>query len=232
MVKNIVFFTGAGISKESGIPVFRDSFNSLWKRYKIEDVATKESWKNNKEDLLIFYNERRKDLQRCEPNKAHFIISEIQETKNNNVSVITQNVDDLHEKSGTKCIIHLHGKLTNSRSSLDRNLIYDIGYGEINLGDKCEKGSQLRPDVVLFGEDVPKIKEAEKLIDDCDIFVVIGTSLNVYPAYGLLDYAIDKNKKIFIINPEDHNDTYKKYPNVSMIKDEAISGMEKLKLII
>tara|TARA_B100001029_G_scaffold104123_1_gene85828 strand:+ start:106 stop:789 length:684 start_codon:yes stop_codon:yes gene_type:complete len=196
-MKNIVVFTGAGISAESGLGTFRDS-DGLWDKYRIEDVATPEAFKRNPSLVLDFYNIRRKQLLNSEPNEAHFALNRLQEKFN--LSIITQNVDDLHERSGSKNILHLHGKLTESKSIIN-NKIYQIKGHALNIGDYCEKGGQLRPNVVWFGEDVPNMEVAIQKVRECDIFIIIGTSLNVFPAASLIDYAI-KSERIILIDPK------------------------------
>lgn len=196
-MKKIVILTGAGVSKESGIQTFRDSSESLWNNYKIEDVATIDAWRKNRELVLDFYNQRRSQLKEVEPNEAHFSISRLQESFD--VEVITQNVDNLHERSGSNKVLHLHGELTKVRSSLDEKLVYDW-YDDCNIGDKCEKGSQLRPHIVWFGEDVPKLSEAADLVYDADIVIVIGTSFTVYPAASLMEYS-KGDTEIYIVDP-------------------------------
>ena len=184
-MKRLAILSGAGVSKESGINTFRDS-NGLWEQYPVEEVASIEGWYKNPQLMLRFYNMRRKDLQSREPNKAHKIIAELE--KYFKIDVITQNVDNLHERAGSTNIIHLHGELTKARGELSEYPVYDIGYEDINWGDKTPSGEQLRPHIVWFGEAVPMIEKAAKIIEDCDILLVIGTSLNVYPAAGLIHY--------------------------------------------
>jgi len=196
-MKNIVVLTGAGVSKESGIQTFRDSSESLWNNYKIEDVATIDAWKKNRELVLDFYNQRRSQLKEVEPNEAHFSISRLQEFFD--VELITQNVDNLHERAGSNKVLHLHGELTKVRSSLDEKLVYDW-HDDCNIGDKCEKGSQLRPHIVWFGEDVPKLQEAADLVYDADIVIVVGTSFTVYPAASLMEYS-KSDTEIYIVDP-------------------------------
>lgn len=196
-MKKIVVLTGAGVSKESGVETFRDNQDSLWNNYKIEDVATIDAWRKNRELVLDFYNQRRKQLKEVEPNEAHFSISRLQE--NFDVNVVTQNVDNLHERAGSNKILHLHGELTKVRSSLDETLIYDW-HEDCNIGDKCEKGSQLRPHIVWFGEMVPKLSEAADLVYDADIVIVVGTSFTVYPAASLMEYS-KSDTQIYIVDP-------------------------------
>jgi len=196
-MKKIVVLTGAGVSKESGIETFRDSKESLWNNYKIEDVATINAWRKNRELVLDFYNQRRSQLKEVEPNEAHFSISRLQESFD--VDVVTQNVDNLHERAGSNKVLHLHGELTKVRSSLDETLVYDW-HEDCNIGDKCEKGSQLRPHIVWFGEMVPKLSEAADLVYDADIVIVVGTSFTVYPAASLMEHS-KGDTKIYIVDP-------------------------------
>jgi len=171
-MKNIVVFTGAGISAESGLGTFRDS-NGLWDNYKIEEVATPQAFKSNPALVLEFYNIRRRQLLKASPNIAHKSLNKLEEKYN--LNVITQNIDDLHERSGTKNVLHLHGKLTESKSTFN-NEIYEINGSELNIGHTCQNGKQLRPNVVWFGEDVPNMEIAIELVKNADIFIVIGTS--------------------------------------------------------
>jgi NAD-dependent deacetylase len=185
-MKKLVILTGAGMSSESGIKTFRDS-GGLWEEYDVTEVATPAAWVKNRDLVLRFYNERRQQLAASKPNRGHLGIAELE--KHFDVQIITQNIDDLHERAGSTKILHLHGELTKARSSADPSLIYDIGYKDIHPGDKCEKGSQLRPHIVWFGEEVPMMDKAAELTAVADIFVVVGSSLNVYPAAGLINYA-------------------------------------------
>lgn len=196
-MKKIVILSGAGVSAESGIKTFRDS-GGLWDGYNVMDVASPEGWTKDRELVLGFYNERRKNAISAKPNEGHKIIAELESQFQ--VIVITQNVDNLHEKAGSTKVLHLHGELFKSRSTVDPNLIYDIEGWELNIGDKCDKGSQLRPHIVWFGEMVPMMDVAVEETLSADIFIVIGTSLQVYPAAGLLEYVKESNPK-FIIDP-------------------------------
>ncbi len=196
-MKKIIVLTGAGISAESGISTFRDS-GGLWEQYKIEDVATFDAWKRDRELVLEFYNQRRRQLATVKPNAAHIALASL-ETKYD-VQIITQNVDDLHERGGSSKILHLHGEMVKARSTLNENLIYTIGYNDIKPGDHCEKGSQLRPHIVWFGEAVPEISRAAELTAQADILLVIGTSLNVYPAAGLAQVT-SANCRCYLIDP-------------------------------
>ncbi len=198
--KRIAVLTGAGVSKESGIETFRDSKESLWNNYKIEDVATIEAWNKNPELVLDFYNQRRRQLEGVNPNDAHKKIAELQEKFD--VHIITQNIDNLHERAGSKKILHLHGELTKAKSSKPgkESNVVDIGYSDIKMGDLCQEGLQLRPMVVWFGEGVPYLQPAADLVYDADIVIVIGTSFTVYPAASLMTYA-KSDTPIYIIDP-------------------------------
>lgn len=218
-MKKIVVLTGAGISSESGIKTFRDS-NGLWENHNIEEVATFDAWLKNRKLVLEFYNQRRKQLLECTPNNAHYKLAELENQYD--VEIITQNVDDLHERGGSSKILHLHGELKKARSTSDENLIYDIKGWELKEGDKCEKGSQLRPHIVWFGEAVPAIEQAIEITQQADIFLIIGTSLNVYPAAGLYNY-VPQNTPIFIIDKNDLNT--KHIHNVKFIKKSATEGI-------
>jgi len=185
-MKTIVILTGAGISAESGLKTFRDA-DGLWEGYSIEDVATPEAWKRNPALVQQFYNERRKSVLEARPNDAHYALVKLQEKYK--VYIITQNVDDLHERAGSENVLHLHGVITRSQSDLDPQLTYPIEGWELRDTDVCEHGKQLRPHVVWFGEDVPMISVAANICRQADIFMVIGTSLQVYPAAGLISYV-------------------------------------------
>lgn len=197
MKPNIVVLTGAGISAESGIATFRDS-GGLWEQYKIEDVATPDAWRRNPKLVTEFYNMRRAQAANAQPNAAHLALVKLEEKFN--VHIITQNVDDLHERAGSANVLHLHGELCKVRSTLDAKLVYNVGSKAIAIGDKCEKGSQLRPHIVWFGEAVPAMDDAIALAQKADIFMVIGTSLQVYPAAGLLHFAAEDIPK-YLIDP-------------------------------
>jgi NAD-dependent deacetylase len=198
MMKKIVVLTGAGVSAESGLKTFRDH-DGLWHNYRVEDVATPEAWEKDMELVLAFYNERRKGLMEAQPNAAHFALARLEQKFD--VQVITQNIDDLHERGGSTKVLHLHGELKKARSTVDPSLVYEINGWELNRGDLCEKGSQLRPHVVWFGESVPMIVEAARLCEEADICLIIGTSLQVYPAAGLLLYIFQGAPK-YLIDPK------------------------------
>jgi NAD-dependent deacetylase len=221
-MKKLVVLTGAGMSSESGIRTFRDS-GGLWEEYDVQEVATYDAWMRNRELVLRFYNERRRQLEACKPNEGHTGLVQLE--RHFDVQIITQNIDDLHERAGSKKILHLHGELTRARSTVDPLLIYDIGYRDISNGDKCEKGSQLRPHIVWFGEEVPMLDKAVKLAAEADIFVVIGSSLNVYPAAGLVNYAPEK-ASLWLIDPKDVDVPV--YRKVEVIKEKAGLGVELL----
>ncbi|MFM8740010.1 MAG: SIR2 family NAD-dependent protein deacylase, partial [Cytophagales bacterium] len=191
-MKKLIVLTGAGISAESGLATFRDS-GGLWEGYQVEDVATPEAWRKNQELVLEFYNQRRKAALEAKPTRGHAILAELQNYFD--VIIITQNVDDLHERAGSRNVVHLHGSLFESRSTLDPTLTYKIEGWELNRGDKCERGSQLRPNIVWFGEAVPMMETAAQIAATSDIFLIVGTSLVVYPAARLIDYVPDQIKK-------------------------------------
>ena len=217
-MKNIVVLTGAGISAESGLGTFRDS-EGLWEKYKVEDVATEKAFQKNPALVLEFYNIRRRQLLNTLPNDAHFALNKLKEKYN--LSILTQNIDDLHERSGNTDIIHLHGKLRESRSVID-NKIYSIKGSELNIGDYCEQGGQLRPNVVWFGEAVPNMDLAIDKVIQASIFIIIGTSLNVFPAASLIDYAT-KAKRIIIIDPNSSN-----YNGIEIINEKATKAVPQL----
>lgn len=217
-MRNLVVLSGAGISAESGLTTFRDA-GGLWEGHRIEDVATPDAWRRNPERVLEFYNQRRKAAREAQPNEAHRILAELESAFD--VTIITQNVDDLHERAGSTRVIHLHGKLFESRSTLDPSLVYPISGWELKLGDRCERGSQLRPNIVWFGEMVPLMETAARITASADLFLVVGTSLVVYPAAGLVDYAPHHVPK-YIIDPkapEVHR------PDVHFIQQKATTGM-------
>ena len=197
MKKNIVVLTGAGISAESGIKTFRDS-DGLWENYRIEDVASWDSFQKDSELVTKFYNARRRQLTTCEPNEGHKQLVRLEDKFN--VTIVTQNVDNLHERAGSKNIIHLHGELTKACSVSDLTEVYDIGYHDITPMDIDKNGEMLRPFIVWFGENVPMLEPAIMEVQKADILIIIGTSLVVYPAAGLMHYA-SKNCKKYLIDP-------------------------------
>lgn len=221
-MKKLVILSGAGISQESGIRTFRD-MGGLWEEYDVMEVATPEAWQRNPELVMRFYNDRRKQLYECKPNAGHCGLVDLE--KDFDVQIITQNVDDLHERAGSKHILHLHGELKKSRSSVDESLVYVIDGWKLKFGQKCAKGSQLRPHIVWFGEAVPAMDEAIPMVESADILVVVGTSLNVYPAAGLVNYA-KRGTPIFVIDPE-RPPMYIR--NVTYIQEKAGKGVELLK---
>ena len=197
-MKKLVILTGAGMSAESGIKTFRDS-GGLWEQYKVEEVASIEAWYRNPDMVQRFYNERRRQLENAVPNPGHTGLVQLE--SDFDVHIITQNVDNLHERAGSKKVLHLHGMLTQARSSKDPNLIIDIGYRDILPGEKAADGSPLRPNIVWFGEAVPAMEEAADIASYADIFAVIGSSLNVYPAAGLIHY-VPLLTPVFLIDPK------------------------------
>ncbi|MFV0469725.1 MAG: SIR2 family NAD-dependent protein deacylase [Dysgonomonas sp.] len=226
-MKKIVVLTGAGMSAESGISTFRDT-GGLWEQYRVEDVATPEGFFRNPELVLNFYNVRRRESFLAKPNAGHVGLAEME--KDYNVSVITQNVDNLHEKAGSTKVLHLHGELVKVRSTKNPDLIYTLtpDNSDIHLGDKAEDGSQLRPHIVWFGEAVPAIEEAIDIVKEADVLVIIGTSMNVYPAAGLINY-IRKNVPIFLIDPNEVK-TYTE--GIHFIVKGASEGVAELRMIL
>lgn len=222
MKPTLVVFTGAGISAESGIKTFRDS-DGLWEEFDINEVATPQAWEKNKALVLDFYNKRRKQILEAQPNKAHDALVELEEKYD--VQIITQNIDDLHERAGSKNVLHLHGEITKSRSTVDPSLVYKIKNAEIRLGDKCEKGSQLRPHIVWFGEAVPMMDNAIIRVEKAAIFMVVGTSMAVYPAAGLIDYSPPQIPK-YLIDPSDVK--INGIANLTIIKEKASVGLPML----
>ena len=198
MKKKVVVLTGAGISAESGISTFRDS-DGLWEQYRVEDVATHEAYLRNPELVLNFYNERRRQLFQVKPNEGHRQLVRLEEKYD--VQIITQNIDNLHEQAGSTHVLHLHGELTKARSDRNDNLIIDIGDRDIHLGDKAPDGAQLRPHIVWFGEAVPNIEPASEMCEQADYFIVVGTSMNVYPAAGLIHY-VPRSAPCFLVDPK------------------------------
>jgi NAD-dependent deacetylase len=196
-MKKLVVLTGAGMSAESGIPTFRGA-DGLWEGHRIEEVASPQGWDADQDLVLHFYNLRRKNVLESEPNRGHLILAELQ--NDFDIQIITQNIDDLHERAGSKEVMHLHGEIRKSRSTLDPSLVYDIDGWKLGDGDKCARGSQLRPHIVWFGEAVPLIEPAADICRQADAIVVVGTSMVVYPAAGLIHYA-EKHIPKFIIDP-------------------------------
>ena len=225
-MKKLVILSGAGVSAESGIKTFRDS-DGLWENYNVADVADIEGWYRDRGLVLRFYNERRRQLEKAQPNQAHVIIAELE--RYFDVTVVTQNVDNLHERAGSRKIIHLHGELTKVRpeDQEDRG-VKDIGYRDINLGDCDSRGVQLRPHIVWFGEAVPMLTSAAGEVSEADILLIIGTSLNVYPAAGLFRY-VQSGTPIFLIDPKPIRLDYN---NFRQIQEPATKGMAELKQIL
>lgn len=219
--KKLVVLSGAGISAESGLRTFRDS-DGLWEGYNVTDVATPRAWRKDPQLVLDFYNERRKNVAAANPNEAHIGLAALE--NDFDVTIITQNIDDLHERGGSSHILHLHGEIFKTRSERDESLVYDIR-DDMKIGDKGEDGQQLRPAIVWFEEPVPKIEEAVPLVLAADIFIVIGTSLVVYPAAGLVNY-VRKGIPIFII---DKKIPYTSpMPNMTIIEKSATEGVKEL----
>ncbi len=221
-MQKIVVLTGAGISAESGVKTFRDQ-NGLWNNYRIEEVASPIAWTQDQEMVLEFYNQRRKQLYEVEPNAAHYALVKLEEQFL--VKIITQNVDDLHERAGSSDVLHLHGELKKVRSTIDEQLVYDLDGWELKKGDCCEKGSQLRPHIVWYGEAVPNIEIAEETTSEADILIIIGTSLVVYPAAGLINYFPSANKK-YLIDP--YASDYQNTQNLLVVRKKAGDGVPKL----
>lgn len=219
--KKLVVLSGAGISAESGLRTFRDS-DGLWEGYNIEDVATPRAWRKDPKLVLDFYNYRRKNVLDAQPNAAHYGLAELE--KNFDVTIITQNIDDLHERAGSTNVLHLHGEIFKMRSERDEELVYEIK-GDIQIGDKAQDGHQLRPHIVWFEEPVPKIEEAIPIVRSSDIFVVVGTSLVVYPAAGLVNYASGNIPKYII----DKRIPYtSELVNITAIEKPATEGVKML----
>lgn len=210
------------MSQESGIRTFRD-MGGLWEEYDVMEVATPEAWVRNPELVMKFYNDRRRQLYECVPNAGHTGLAELEQYFQ--VHIVTQNIDDLHERAGSSSVLHLHGELKKSRSSADESLIYDIEGWELKFGELCARGSQLRPHIVWFGEAVPAMDQATPIIEKADILVVIGTSLNVYPAASLVNFT-NPGTPIYVIDPERPQGFI---PNVTYIQEKAGRGVEILK---
>lgn len=217
-MKKLVVLSGAGISKESGIPTFRDN-DGLWKSYRFEEVASPQAWRRDPQLVLDFYNFRRKAVIEAKPNDAHFGLKRLEDFFD--VRIITQNVDDLHERAGSKNILHLHGEIRKARSTKDESIIVDIEGDELNLGEKCPLESQLRPHIVWFGEAVPVISNAIEIVKSANVFLVIGTGLQVYPAAGLVDY-VPINAKKYLIDPDETFNIGKDFKHLKM---SAVEGM-------
>ena len=224
-MKNLVVLTGAGISAESGLKTFRDS-DGLWMGYNVYEVATPEGYKRDPRLVLDFYNMRRREVAKALPNAAHKGIADLQQ--HFNVTVITQNIDDLHERAGSKNVMHLHGEIFKMRDEKDENTFYDIKE-DIHLGDKARDGSQFRPHVVWFGEQVPMIEKAAKVMTTADVFILVGTSLQVYPAAGLIEYLPEGIPKYII----DKNPPFiPPHHNFNVIRKAATEGMREVKNLL
>ncbi len=220
-MENIVVLTGAGISAESGISTFRDS-GGLWEGHRVEDVASPEGWHRNKQLVLDFYNLRRADVLKAKPNAAHLALVEL--AKHFHVDIITQNVDDLHERAGSENVLHLHGEIVKVRSQAGKQQVYEWRK-DLQIGDTCDLGSQLRPHIVWFGEAVPEIENAIRIVRKADVCIVIGTSMVVYPAAGLIHEA-PKASSIYFVNPDVN--AVPRMPNLSVIAEKAATGVPKL----
>ena len=220
MKKRVVVLSGAGISAESGLDTFRGS-DGLWANYKIEDVCTPDALRKNPEVVLNFYNMRREQLLKVEPNAAHYALAELE--KHFIVNIVTQNVDNLHERAGSTNVLHLHGELFKSRSIKNPSLIIDTA-GDVHVGDLAPDGSQLRPHIVFFGEEVPELERGAQLVSLADIFIVAGTSLAVYPAAGLVDY-VSHEVPCFLVDPADVRPSYRKFNH---IRKRACEGVPEL----
>lgn len=224
-MKNLVILSGAGISAESGLKTFRDS-DGLWEGYKIEEVATPGAWRKDPKRVLEFYNYRRQNVLNAQPNEAHKGLVRLEE--HFRVQIITQNIDDLHERAGSTHVLHLHGEILKMRSEQNEDLIYPIT-GDIRLGDLAEDGAQLRPHIVWFEEPVPLIQKAMQLVEQADILVVIGTSLVVYPAAGLLHYAAMEIPKFIL---DKHIPVSGEVPHLTAIEMPATEGIRELEKML
>ena len=225
-MKKLVVLTGSGISAESGLKTFRD-MGGLWEKYDVTEVASPEAWERDPELVLRFYNERRSQLLETEPNTGHKALAELEDYFE--VQIITQNIDDLHERAGSSRVLHLHGEIRKARSTGDESLIYDIEGAELNMGDTCEKGYQLRPHVVWFGEPVPAISQAATLAQQADIFAVVGTSLMVYPAAGLVDF-VEPSVPMFLVDPDTVKPSRREH--VHLIQEKAGTGVPRMKKLL
>ena len=221
-MKKIVVLSGAGISAESGIPTFRGA-DGLWEGHDVMEVASPQGWDRNPRLVLDFYNQRRKAARAAEPNAGHRSLFDLE--AHYEVVVITQNVDNLHERAGSSRVLHLHGQLFQSRSTRDETLVYELDGEELNWGDTCERGSQLRPNIVWFGELVPMMEVAQQETAEADVLIVVGTSLQVYPAAGLL-YEARENTPVYIVDP--HTPGYAQRPTIHAIAEPASTGLPRL----
>ncbi len=223
--QNLVVLSGAGMSQESGLKTFRD-MGGFWEQYNVEEVASPQAWRSDPGLVLRFYNERRKALWDALPNAGHTGIAELEHFFD--VHIITQNVDDLHEQAGSSKILHLHGELRKARSTADPNLVYTLDHWELKEGDTCELGSQLRPHIVWFGEAVPNFPKAIPIVEDADIFVIIGTSMVVYPAASLVNY-VSPGVPVFVVDPGEPDMGSR---NVTFIREKASEGVHQLKKLL
>jgi NAD-dependent deacetylase len=222
-MKKIVVLTGAGVSAESGIKTFRDS-DGLWENHHVEDVASPDGWRRDPALVLNFYNQRRAQVLQAQPNAGHLALADLE--KDFDVEIITQNVDDLHERAGSTKVLHLHGELRKVRSTRYEKLVYPWDK-DLNLGDLCERGHQLRPHIVWFGEAVPMLEKAAEIAEKADIFMIVGTSLMVYPAAGLMRYA-PSNIPFFYIDPKPAVTwDLERLPNLKTIAEPASTGVKK-----
>ena len=222
---SLVVLTGAGMSAESGIPTFRGA-DGRWENHRIEDVASPAGWRNNRELVLQFYNERRKRMWQSQPNAGHLGLAELEQRFE--VTIVTQNIDNLHERAGSTRVVHLHGELTKSRSTLDPTLVYPIDGWELKAGDLCERGSQLRPHIVWFGEAVPMMETAIEIVHAADVLAIIGTSLAVYPAASLVDFAPARARR-FLIDPHPPEVADDR---ITIIQAGASEGVGRLKALL
>ena len=220
-MKKLIVLSGAGMSAESGIMTFRD-MGGLWEQYSIEEVASPIAWERDPQLVLDFYNQRRKQLMEVEPNAGHYALTKLEEKYD--VQIITQNVDNLHERAGATKVLHLHGEMMKVRSEANENLVYEMDHWELKLGDLAEDGAQLRPHIVWFGEAVPNIEVAISLVQQADIIIIVGTSMQVYPAASLITYA-QKNTDLYYIDP---NASAYNYPNLKCINAKAGLGLPNL----
>lgn len=219
-MQHLVVLSGAGISAESGLKTFRDG-DGLWEGHSVYDVATPDAWSRDPALVLDFYNMRRRDVLAAKPNAAHLALADLESSFK--VSIITQNIDDLHERGGSSRVLHLHGEILYSRSSVDAEQTYRIEGDRLDIGETCAQGSQLRPHVVWFGEQVPNMEQAIQLASEADIFLVIGTSMLVYPAAGLIDYVPDSTR-IHLVDPNPPE--LPESANLRVVKETASKGMK------
>ena len=221
-MEKIVVLSGAGVSAESGIPTFRGA-DGLWEGHDIMEVASPQGWAKNPQLVLDFYNQRRRAARTAKPNAGHRSLAELE--SHYEVVIITQNVDDLHERAGSSRVLHLHGQLSQARSTADESLVYELDGRDIHWGDTCAQGSQLRPNIVWFGEMVPMMEVAQRETAHADVLIVVGTSLQVYPAAGLL-YEVQDNTPVYIIDPSTPD--YTQRPTIRAIAEPASTGLPRL----